>query len=308
MGKPLLLWGLLVSVSGCIGTDVLDGPEIEERLEIAPDRIAVLIGNSINAKATFYNSVGSVQQVGIDWSIEPSSIATVDQTGKVTGIAKGQGKLTANYMGLTDEINVTVVEDENSVAVVDISAVRTTLSIGEGEALTLVVKNINNQVVTGSTITWHSSDMEVLTIDTDGTAVAQANGTAVVTAEVDGIHSNELTFTVAGQKIGTFVQAGGYAAMGMATLKIENNELILELSSDFETDFALGTFIYLSNTISSGNAVRSTGIEISEIKENGSHLFNVSEKFPDLTISEYSYVIILCKPAGVIFGYAELNE
>lgn len=112
---------------------------------------------------------------------------------------------------------------------------------------------------------------------------------------------------VDGKLQGTFVSANGYKASGMAVLEDDNGDIILSFSDDFMASFALGTFIYLANNNSSGTSIRSNGIELDEIKKNGSHTFNVTQKFPGTTISQYKYVIVLCKPASIVFGYAEMN-
>ena len=53
--------------------------------------------------------------------------------------------------------------------------------------------------------------------------------------------------------MGNFVIIGGYEASGSTILKIENGNLILKLLPNFKTSFALGTYIYLSNTIANGS-------------------------------------------------------
>ena len=82
--------------------------------------------------------------------------------------------------------------------------------------------------------------------------------------------------------------------------------MFLYLSEDFETSFALGTFIYLANS-TDGTAVRAQGVEIAEIKDNGAKEFNVSQIDPSIQLDDFRYVIILCKPASITFGYADLN-
>jgi hypothetical protein len=81
---------------------------------------------------------------------------------------------------------------------------------------------------------------------------------------------------------------------------------MLELASDFETEFALGTFVYLSNSIS-GSATAANGLEIAGISTNGFKLFNVSSIDPEVGIDTYAMVIILCKPASLTFGHATMQ-
>lgn len=78
------------------------------------------------------------------------------------------------------------------------------------------------------------------------------------------------------------------------------------MSSNFETSFALGTFIYLANS-TSGSSVRSTGLEVAEIKNNGAKTFNITQIKSNATLTDFKYVVILCKPASLTFGFAELK-
>jgi len=303
-GALVLIWLL----SGCIGTDVVDDPVVGESLEIFPDRIALLIGNSTMATATYYDQFGIAKEVDLEWNAEPAAIATVDQNGVVTGVAPGQAQLFVIYQGLIDSVRIAVVVDENAAASVDLSSANTSLDIGETALLTAVVKNIDDETITSSTLTWHSSNESVLTVSSDGVALAISSGAAAVYAMADGVFSNEIHFMVGGGiRMGTFVSANGYQASGTAILNNTSGDLILMFNENFMTSFALGTFIYLSNNNTSGTTIRAQGIELGEITANGSHMFNVTQKFPTATLEQYQYVIVLCKPATLVFGYAELN-
>ncbi len=298
---------ILVVLSGCIGTDLQDAPIVGEKFEISPDRIALLVGNSTQATASFYNQYGVLEASVVSWTVEPAAIASVDTDGNVTGIAPGQAQLFATFNELVDSVRIAVVISENAAASVDISAPKTSLSIGESVVVTAVVKNINDEPISTSTVQWQSSNETVVTVAADGTVTAVGNGTASLFGIVDGVYSNEIQFTVSGTLQGTFVPQGGYQASGSATLKTVNGNLILEFSSDFTTSFALGTYIYLSTSISNGSAVQSGGIELGQITTNGMHSWNVTQLFPGTTATQYQYVVILCKPANVLFGYAQLQ-
>ena len=298
----------LLMLGGCIGTDLVDDPIVDGQLQIVPERLALLVGTSEIADATYFNMFGIEEAVPVAWRTEPESVATVDANGKVTAIIPGQALLFATYSITTDSIHVTVVEDDNDVALVDLSATATSLSVGESTALMAIPKNINKVEVAGITTQWFSTDEMVITMDAAGTATAQAAGIANVYAVVDGVFSNPIEITVGGGKrVGTFQSANGYEATGMVTLEVEGGNLILKFSDDFMTDFALGTFIYLSNNNSSGTSIRNEGVELGEITTNGSHTFNVTQNFPNATLSQFQYVIVLCKPASIPFGFAQLN-
>ena len=294
-------------LTSCIGTDFLDDPEVSEVLEISPDRIAVLVGSNVQANAIYFDQFGVARDVDVNWSTNSSSVATVDESGLVTGVDAGQALLFASFDALIDTIRITVVKDANSAAIVDITAPKNSLALGEMITLSSEIKNISGTIISGGTLVWSSSNEAVVTIGSDGIATAVGSGKATIVAESDGIVSNAIELEVSGDRSGTFSGANGYNASGTATLKEVNGQIILELSANFSTDFALGTFIYLANNNTSGSTVRSAGIELGEITQNGARTFNVTASFPDVTLSQYQYVIVLCKPASIVFGFAELN-
>ncbi len=308
MRVEIITLSALLFLGGCIGTDLVDDPVVEGQLEIVPERMALLVGTTEMADATYFNTFGIEEAVPVTWSTEPQEVATVDANGLVTGNAPGQAFLLATYFITKDSIRVTVVQNETEVAMVDITAPQTSLSIGESISIIAMAKNINGGMASGSGALWFSTDETVVSVDGTGTATGKATGVAKVYATIDGVFSNEIEITVGGGKrMGTFQSANGYDASGMATMEVIDGEIILTFSDDFMTDFALGTFIYLANDNSSGTAIRNEGVELGEITTNGSHTFNVTENFPDVTLSQFEYVIVLCKPASIPFGFAQLD-
>lgn len=304
----ILALGTIFLLGGCIGTDQVDDPTVEGKLEILPERMALLVGTSEMADATYLNTFGVKESVPVGWSIKPTTIASVNASGSVKAKAPGQALLFANYSITTDSIRVTVVQDENDVAYVDISVPETSLSIGESIVGLAKAKNINKVEISGSIVQWFSTDESIVTVDGTGTLTALGSGVVRIYAVVEEVYSNEIEITInGGKRIGTFQSANGYMASGMASLEVVNGALILKLSDDFMTDFALGTFIYLANDNMSGTSIRNEGIELGEITTNGSHTFNVTENFPNTTLSQFQYVIVLCKPASIPFGFAQLN-
>ena len=304
----ILTFGALLFLVGCIGTDLVDDPVGNVKFEIQPERIAVLVGSSKMAEANYYNTFGVKESVPTFWTITPNTIAGVNGIGQVNGKARGQALLFASYASASDSIRVTVVQDETEVAYVDISTLKTSLSLGESVTVMFMTKNINELEIPGGEAQWFSTDESVLTINQMGIMTGQSKGSANVYAVIDGVYSNEIEVAIGeGIRTGTFQSANGYEATGMVTLETVGGNLILKLGDDFMTDFALGTFIYLANNNSSGTAIRNEGIELGEITTNGSHTFNVTQNFPDVTLSQFEYVIVLCKPASIPFGFAQLD-
>ena len=110
-------------------------------------------------------------------------------------------------------------------------------------------------------------------------------------------------------RTGTLQGSGGYESKGTVTLsQDEQGNITLATGEDFEVEFALGTFLYLSNDLS-GSAIISTGLEIADISQSttGAQSFNVTAINDQVTLDTYQYVIILCKPAQLVFGSATLE-
>jgi hypothetical protein len=170
------------------------------------------------------------------------------------------------------------------------------------------VFNVLGDPIPGLDVSYTTLDPDYLTVDQNGLATGIANGFGRIIATVEGVQSNTLGIQV-GQtsRTGSFVGANGYDASGSTELFIEDNgDLVLRLDDNFDTDFALGTYIYLSNSIL-GAETRNSGFEVQEITSGGQHTFNISDMDASITIDDFDYIIVLCKPATITFGYAQLN-
>ncbi len=296
---------------GCIGTDIIDDEMVDEVIIVEPNQGSLMLGDDLQLTGKYYNLFGLFTAVDLTWQVEDVDVLTIDSNGLVTAISAGQTIATASFdQTVSNEVLITVVLDVNDVAKVEI-AEPTTTSLNTGETLQLSAKayNVNDEELAGEVITWESSDESVVTVDASGLVTAIGDGAAQITASSDGVESLPIDIQVGNtQKIATFMGSGSYNAQGMATLKINGSgDLVLEFSSDFETDFALGTFIYLSNT-TDGIETRADGLELMEITSNGAKTFDVSAIDSSVDIDTYQYVIVLCKPAAITFGSADFEN
>ncbi|MFZ5973266.1 MAG: Ig-like domain-containing protein [Bacteroidota bacterium] len=298
---------IFVFLAGCIGTDFVDDPIVGEQITVSHTQVALMVGETLQLTATYSDPYGIPREVALIWTSAAPQVALVDPTGKISALLPGQSVVQPSFgTFLGPLIQVVVVSDPDQVATVTIAAPTTSLNPGEKTQLTVTVTNIEGQLLEGKMVEWFSENDNLLTLTQTGEVTALAAGVAGVHAKVEGVKSNSLTFTIGLARSGMFQEAGGYDAEGMATLRISNGELILELSADFKTSFALGTFIYLANS-TNGGAVRSGGFEVAQISTNGAKTFNISQINPSVGLFDYRYVIILCKPASVTFGFADLE-
>jgi uncharacterized protein YjdB len=307
--SQLLIGFTLAILQSCIGTDFMDDPIIGESIVLSRKTLALMPNETAMVTATYYNQYGLLEEVPISWTSSNSAISEVNNVGLITAKAPGQVVIQPSYKNVFGpQLQLTVLNDPAVVATVTISAAnQTQLTTGQTVQLNVSVKNYNDVELTGKTIEWFSENSAIVSITPTGIVKAIGNGLAGIHAKVDDVRSNTILFTVAGSaRTAAFVAAGGYRTSGTARLELVNNELKLTLSDNFDTDFALGTYVYLANS-TNGGTVRASGFEVARIFNDGGATFNISQLNPAIKLTDYRYVIILCKPASVTFGFADLN-
>ncbi len=126
-------------------------------------------------------SPGDANNKTVTYKSSNTSIATVDNKGKVTAINKGTATITVttNDGNKTATCKVTV---NNSVSSVKLDKTSITINIGTTETLTATVSpsDANNKKVT-----YKSSDTSVATVDNKGVVTAIKRGTATITVTTD---------------------------------------------------------------------------------------------------------------------------
>lgn len=115
------------------------------------------------------------------WSSAKEEIVTVDENGRVKGLAPGKATVTAQSAeeGSSKKatFNITVVQ-----AVSDITLSDAELTVGRGKTAKLKGE-IAPENATDKKLTWTSSDEEIAKVGTDGTVTAKAVGECDITCE-----------------------------------------------------------------------------------------------------------------------------
>lgn len=145
-------------------------------ITLSETSLSLATGSSQTLTATIEPPTAS--NLGITWSSNDTSVASVDQTGKVTAKAKGTCIITCSANDgscIKAECQVTVIQLVTSIALSETSI---TLQLDETKTLTTTVlpKEADNK-----SVTWESSNEDVAEVNAKGRVIANANGICFIT-------------------------------------------------------------------------------------------------------------------------------
>ena len=130
---------------------------------------------TVQLTATVNPNTANVK-TGVTWKSKDTSIATVSQSGVVTGVRNGSATITATTgNGKSASCSVTII---TSVTSISVSPTSKTLKTGETVQLTA----IKNPSTTTEGIVWTTSNSSVATVS-NGLVTAKGSGTATITVK-----------------------------------------------------------------------------------------------------------------------------
>ena len=117
----------------------------------------------------------------VTWKSDKPEIATVDASGKITGVKEGEATITVTTEdgGKTATCKVTVEAATIAVTGVTLNKTETSIFVGGSETLTATVAPAD---ATNQKVTWKSDKPEIATVDANGKVTGVAVGTATITA------------------------------------------------------------------------------------------------------------------------------
>jgi len=174
---------------GKSGTSVITVTSVPvASVTVAPATASVMAGATQQLTATTKDANGNVLTGrAISWSSSNVAVATVNaSTGLVTGVAPGGPvtiTATSEGKGGTASITVTPVP----VASVTVTPSPATVAVGGTQAMSATLRDANNNVLTGRSVTWSSNAPSVASVNSsNGVVTGVSAGSATVTATSEG--------------------------------------------------------------------------------------------------------------------------
>ena len=138
------------------------------------------IGASESLVATI--SPSNATNKDVEWTSSNTNVATVDTTGKVTGVSSGSATITVKTKdgSKVATCNVTVKNPVISVTGVTLNKTALNLVTGASESLIATISPSN---ATNKNVEWTSSNTNVATVDTTGKVIGVSSGSATITVK-----------------------------------------------------------------------------------------------------------------------------
>ena len=157
---------------------------------IEPSAVTVEDGRTQKLNASLRNP----KSRAVRWSSTNAAIATVDQTGLVTGVANGTATVFAKMVDdSTVSASVPVTVAGPAVATITLSPAMTTIWVGLARQLGVQLRAADGRVIRNRSITWTSPDATIADVSTTGIVRGRRPGGPIpLVASSEGISATSL--------------------------------------------------------------------------------------------------------------------
>ena len=182
-GGPVTITATSEGQSGTATVNVTLAPVAS--VTVTPSSASIAITGTVQLTATTKDANGNpLTGRAVNWSSSDNTIATVNGSGLVTGVAAGPVTITATSEGKSGTATITVAGAP--VASVTVTPASASVQAGQTQQLSATLKDANGNILTGRTVTWSSSNTSVATVSSSGLVTAKVAGSATITATSEG--------------------------------------------------------------------------------------------------------------------------
>jgi LPXTG-motif cell wall-anchored protein len=187
---------------------------------VSLDKTSLTLTTGKSGTLTATVAPANASNKAVSWASSNTSVATVDQNGKVTAVSAGTATITVTTVdgSKTAACSVTVEDEVVIVPVTGVSLDKTSITLTTGKSDTLTA-TVTPAGATNKAVTWASDNTAVATVDQNGKVTAVSAGTATITVTtVDGSKTAACSVTVELKKAITEItgeptDSGGYEAV-----------------------------------------------------------------------------------------------
>ena len=149
--------------------------------------VSIETGESVDLTADYAPS-NTTDDTTPKWTSSDITVATVSQTGKVTGISAGTATIKAVIGKKSASCKVSVVKPE--VPVTEVILNETSLTLDNGETATLTAKYAPEDTTDDTTVIWTSSDEAVAKVSDTGKITTHSEGSTIIRATIGKVSAS----------------------------------------------------------------------------------------------------------------------
>jgi hypothetical protein len=193
---------LLAVLSACDSGP--SAPQVES-VRVTSMEVQVAISGSIQYSAEALDRNGDpVPGQSFTWTSSAPGVATVDATGRVTGVAQGNAVITAAVGPVSGTRPVEVLPPP--VETVDVSPTEFEIQRGEERTLEVTLRDAQGEVLQDRTVTFTSSNTSVASVTSQGVVRGLSAGTATIRVRSEGREAtSQVTVTPGAEPIITAI-------------------------------------------------------------------------------------------------------
>jgi uncharacterized protein YjdB len=158
-------------------------------VRVSPTSAAITVGGTVHLQAEPLDASGNaLTGRSVTWSSSNEAVATVDNSGVVTGVSTGADTITATSEGKSGTAGIVVAAAVASSITVNPTSV--TVTAGQNSQLTATVKDASGNVIAGASVSWTVDHPNIALVSSTGLVAGQAAGSATVTATSGSVHTD----------------------------------------------------------------------------------------------------------------------
>jgi len=322
-GGPVTITATSEGQSGTATVNVTLAPVAS--VTVSPSSANVAITGTVQLTATPKDANGNpLTSRAISWSSSDNTIATVNSSGLVTGVAAGTVTITATSEGKSGTASITVAGAP--VATVTVTPASASVQAGQTVQLTATLKDANGNILTGRVVTWSSNNTSVANVNSSGLVTGNGAGSATITAASEGksgtsaitvtpvpVASVTVTPATASVPAGGTVQltatpkdANGNPLTGRTITWQSSNSAVASVNgSGLVTGVATGGPVTITATSEGQSGTSAVTVTAASATQFG-HVFVVTEEntdYVDVTSSSMPYLTGLAAQYGLATQY-----